>query len=189
MAVTRTLCRARYTIRWGLCAAMNSWCVRGDEFLVCASRTTRFFKSTWLKRRVAISDRRMPVSNAMRTIQLNIGLEYASTVANSRLFSAAVSRRLRPLPGAGRLMFETGLNGNPIPHSLMATVNKWLSRASSSRTVLLLRGVRLPFASSSPASRASRYWATISALSAAKEYLPRCRIRACAFLCSPVCVD
>src|SRR5690606_21644074 len=76
-----------------------------------------------------------------------------------------------------------------MPHSLIATVNRWLSNASSRRTVLLLRGTSLPFSSGSPASRMSRYWATTSALRAAREYLPRCRSSGCAFLCSEIRVD
>lgn len=83
-------------------------------------------------------------------------IQEEATETNRRLFSAGVSRRFRPAPGAGLRMFATGLEGRPIPHSLIATVNRWLRNASSRRTVLLLRGMTLSLSSTFPASRVSR---------------------------------
>lgn len=60
-----------------------------------------------------------------------------------RFSSSKDRRRLRPGPGAG-LRINTGLVGSPIPHSLIATVNRWPSKTRSSRTVLFARGMGCP---------------------------------------------
>ncbi|MCY1458901.1 hypothetical protein D9M71_763240 [compost metagenome] len=48
--------------------------VRALSFLVSESRTTRCLGSTWWQRRPVISEERIPVSRAMRTIQPSMGL-------------------------------------------------------------------------------------------------------------------
>jgi hypothetical protein len=108
-----------------------------------------------------------------------LSFECASIAANRRFSSSKDRRRLRPGPGAGLRILNTGLVGSPIPYSLIATVNRWPSKARSSRTVLFARGMGSPFASlrSSSARRRSRNLATISGDKAASEYLPRCLLR------------
>jgi hypothetical protein len=41
-------------------------------------------------------------------------------------------------------MLITGFTTRPILHSLMAMINRWPSKANSSRTVLLARGIGFP---------------------------------------------
>src|SRR5690606_41977481 len=102
---------------------------------------------------------------------------------------AGCGLELRQDAAAEQRICDWGFNGRPSPHYMMAMLNRWLSSDSSRRTVLLLRGTSLPFSSGSPASRMSRYWATISALRAASEYLPRCLSSGWAFLTSDARVD
>ena len=160
-------------------------------FFVSTRRTTRRFRSTCGRRKVRISDARMPVSRAMRTIHRSIGFECSSTALSSFFSSSGVSLRFRPGPGAGRRIFRTGFHGSPIRHSLMAIVNRWPSSASSNRTVLFARGIGLPlsFFRSVPARRSSRNFAMISGVRVAKEYLPSAFLRISARRFSASCEE
>lgn len=88
-----------------------------DWFFVSESRTIRFWISICERRRLAISEARMPVAKAIWTIHPSMGLLCLFTAANRRFSSSAMRRLFRPSPGLGLRILSTGLKVNPSPHS------------------------------------------------------------------------